>query len=58
MQNHYKKHDGCTALHLAAHHDLDGARMLLADGGDLNDTNNEGQTPQMIAASKGNTNVL
>ena len=56
---YYKKHGGYTALHLAAPPDQAGeTRMLHANGGDLNYTKNEGRTPQIIAASKGNTNVL
>ena len=57
---HYKKHDGYTALHLAAHHDKAGpARMLLAANESIvNDTDNDRWTQLMRAAWEGNTNIL
>ena len=32
--------------------------MLLANGSEVNDVSGQGQTPLMIAAEKGNTNIL
>ena len=54
-----KEQCGLVALHMAAWNDQpEAAQMLLACGSKVDDADGQGQTPLMIAAARGNTDVL
>ena len=54
-----RNNEGKTALHIACEEGrLDVAQILIAYGSDLNLVDNEGHTPQSLAARSGRDNIL